>query len=398
MKRLLPFAVVCALLVPAVFAGRQRAVALIPRLVSFGEPLPGLSPALLARFQAGKVRFEQVETVESGLGPLFNSRACGECHLAPAIGGGSERMVTRIGTTTNGLFDPLTRLGGSLLQVRTISVFDGVEHDFPVEVVPPEATIMTLRRSTPLFGLGLVEATPDATFIALTAEQAARGDGTAGRVHMVDNAAAGMQTMGKFGWKAQVPTLFQFSGDALLNETGITNPGFPQENCPSGNCAELAFNPSPGLNDTGVGVQALTDFQSFLAPPPRGAITAEASAGEEVFNTIGCNACHVSTLQTGSNPNPAFDRVTYHPYSDFLLHDMGALGDGIEQGSATGREIRTAPLWGLRVMVAFLHDVRAKTLEAAIVAHDGQARASRDRFNALSEADRARLLAFLKSL
>jgi len=217
-------------------------------------------------------------------------------------------------------------------------------------------------------------------------------------VHMVDNAAAGMQTMGKFGWKAQVPTLFQFSGDALLNETGITNPGFPDENCPSGNCAELAFNPRPGLNDTGVGVLALTDFQALLAPPPRGAITAEAAAGEEVFNAIGCNACHVATLQSGSNPNPAFDRVTYHPYSDFLLHDMGALGDGIEQGSATGREIRTAPLWGLRVIVSFLHDARAKTVQDAIVAHDGQARASRDRYNALSEADRTKLLAFLKSL
>jgi len=314
------------------------------------------------------------------------------------MGGGSERMVTRIGTMTNGKFDPLTQFGGSVLQVRTISVFDNVEHDFPVEVVPPEATIVTLRRSTPLFGLGLVEATPDATFVALAAAQVARGDGTAGRVHMVDNAAAGMQTMGKFGWKAQVPTLFQFSGDALLNESGITNPGFPDENCPSGNCAELQFNPRPGLNDTGSGVQALTDFQLVLAAPPRGAITADAAAGEEVFNTIGCNACHVSTLQTGSNSNPAFDRVTYHPYSDFLLHDMGPLGDGIEQGTATGREFRTAPLWGLRVVTALLHDARAKTIEAAIVAHDGQGSAARDGFNALSEADRAKLLAFLKSL
>ena len=398
MKRLLPLAILCAFLSPALLAARQRAVSILPRLQVFGEPLPGLSPSLLARFQAGKVRFEQLETVASGLGPLFNSRACGDCHLAPAIGGGSERMVTRIGTTTNGKFDPLTRLGGSLLQVRTISVFDEVEHDFPVEVVPPEATIVTLRRTTPLFGLGLVEATPDATFIALAAEQAARNDGTAGRVNMVDNAAAGMQTVGKFGWKAQVPTLFQFSGDALLNETGITNPGFPDENCPSGNCAELQFNPKPGLNETTAGVQALADFQSFLAAPPRGAITADAEAGEQVFNAIGCNACHVSTLQTGSNPNPAFDRVTYHPYSDFLLHDMGPLGDGIEQGTATGREIRTAPLWGLRVIVSLLHDARAKTIEAAVVAHDGQARGARDRFNALSVTDRAKLLDFLKSL
>jgi CxxC motif-containing protein (DUF1111 family) len=398
MKRLLPFALLCAFLAPVVSAGRQRAASPIPRLEIFGAPLPGLPASLLARFQAGKLRFEQLETVESGLGPLFNSRTCGECHLVPAMGGGSERMVTRIGTMSNGHFDPLERLGGSLLQVRTISVFDGVEHSFAVEVVPPEATLVTLRRSTPLFGLGLVDATPDATFVALAAEQAARGDGTAGRVHMVDNPAAGMQTVGKFGWKAQVATLFHFSGDALLNEMGITNPQFPQENCPSGNCAELQFNPRPGLNDIGTGVQALTDFQSWLAAPPRGAITADAVAGEAVFNAIGCNACHIPTLQTGSNSNPALDRVTYHPFSDFLLHDMGPLGDGIEQGAATGREIRTAPLWGLRVVVTFLHDARAKTIEEAIVAHDGQARASRDRFNALSATDRGKLLAFLKSL
>ena len=106
------------------------------------------------------------------------------------------------------------------------------------------------RRTTPLFGLGLVDATPDADFIALAAAQAARGDGVAGRVNMTDNIRAGMKTVGKFGWKAQVPTLFQFSGDAFVNEMGITTPDFPNENCPQGNCAELAFNPAPGINDT----------------------------------------------------------------------------------------------------------------------------------------------------
>src|SRR5439155_1684983 len=145
--------------------------------------------------------------------------------------------------------------------------------------------------------------------------------------------------------------LFEFSGDALLNEMGITNPGFPGENCPSGDCAELQFNPRPGLNDGGERVKALADFMKFLGAPPRDtAVTAEVTAGEAVFDRLGCNACHVATLQTAANPNLAFDRVTYHPFSDFLLHDMGALGDGIEQGSATGREIRTAPLWGLRVV------------------------------------------------
>jgi CxxC motif-containing protein (DUF1111 family) len=298
----------------------------------------------------------------------------------------------------NGRFDPLTQFGGGLLQNRAIGPQEGSTHRFQPEQPPPAATIVVRRRSTSLFGLGLVDATPDSTFITLAAQQAARNDGTAGRVSMVDNPAAGMRTVGKFGWKAQVPTLFHFAGDAYLNEMGITSPGFPDENCPSGNCNELRFNPRPGLNDGGEDVQALADFMTLLAAPPRGAINVEVTAGEAVFNRIGCNACHVAALQTGSNPNPALNRVSYQPYSDFLLHDMGSLGDGIEQGSATGREIRTAPLWGLRVVTTFLHDGRARSIEQAIGAHDGQGRAARNAFNALNGTDRSRLLAFLRSL
>jgi CxxC motif-containing protein (DUF1111 family) len=215
---------------------------------------------------------------------------------------------------------------------------------------------------------------------------------------MVDNPAAGTQTVGKFGWKAQVATILQFSGDAYLNELGITSPAFPNENCPSGNCAELLFNPRPGLNDGGEDVQLLADFMAILAAPPRGATNSDTTAGEQIFNQIGCNACHVASLQTGANAIAALNRVTYQPYSDFLLHDMGALGDGIVQGAANGRELRTAPLWGLRAITQFLHDGRANTIEAAITAHDGQARAARDRFNALNTTNRSRLLAFLRSL
>jgi CxxC motif-containing protein (DUF1111 family) len=400
MKRLVAAALLCAL-PPIAAAQRVRAVGPGPRPVRAappGDPFVASTVAERALFNAGKAEFEQLETIETGLGPVFNSRACSECHLVPAIGGSSERLVTRIGKITDSKFDPLTQFGGSLLQARGIGKMDGVPFAYGPELVPSAATIVALRRSTSTLGLGLVEATPDATFIALAAEQAARNDGTAGRVHMVDNPAAGMKTMGKFGWKAQVPTLFQFSGEAYLNEMGITNPGFPTENCPSGDCAALQFNPRPSLNDGGEGVKALTDFMTFLAPPPRGPITAEAIAGEAVFNQIGCGACHVSTLQTGANSNPVFDRVTYHPYSDFLLHDMGALGDGIEQGSATGKEIRTAPLWGLRFVTTLLHDGRTTSLQAAIDAHDGQARAARDAYVALPESDRVKLITFLKSL
>jgi CxxC motif-containing protein (DUF1111 family) len=364
-----------------------------------GDALQRLSPAELARFNNGRQEFADVENVADGLGPVFNGRSCGECHNAPALGGGNRRLVTRIGTRTGNAFDALTNLGGSLLQDRAIGPRDGSVHPFRPEVVPAAATIVAHRRSTPLFGLGLVDATPDVVFVALAADQASRPDGTAGRVSRVQNISAGMQTVGKFGWKAQVPTLFQFSGDAYVNELGITNPQFPDENCPQGNCAELSFNPVPAINDLGDGVEALRDFMTFLAPPPRAAvISRDANDGEQLFAQIGCASCHVASLTTGRNAVAALDRVTYHPYSDFLLHDMGTLGDGIEQGSATGRELRTSPLWGLRFVQTYLHDGRANTLDQAVLAHEGQGRASRDRYSRLDQASKDKLLAFLRSL
>jgi CxxC motif-containing protein (DUF1111 family) len=216
---------------------------------------------------------------------------------------------------------------------------------------------------------------------------------------MVNDPVHGGKSVGKFGWKAQVPNLHTFAGDAYLNEMGITNPLFPDESCPQGDCSLLITNPFPAMNDTGAGVLAFTDFMTMLAPPPRGPITGDVVAGEFVAARIGCANCHTPVLLTGSTgPVVALRNKLFQPYSDFLLHDMGSLGDGIVQGDATGREIRTAPLWGLRMITTFLHDGRATTIDAAILAHDGQGRAARDRFAALSARDKARLLAFLKSL
>jgi len=410
MKRVVAALLLCSLISPTLLAqARRRSVGPPPQQqppppppppqqATFGAPVNGLTAAQTARFNEGKTEFGNVENVDDGLGPVFNGRSCGECHTTPALGGSSTRTVTRIGTITNGVFDPLTRFGGSLLQNQAIGPRDGSPHAFRPENPPREATIVVRRRTTSLFGLGFVDATPDQAFINLAAQQAARGDGIVGRAAMVDNPAAGTRTVGKFGWKSQVPTLLHFSGDAYLNEMGITSPAFPNENCPNGNCAELQFNPRPGLNDGGEDVQLLAEFMAMLAAPPRGATNADTTAGEQVFNRIGCNACHVATLQTGASNIAALNRVTYSPWSDFLLHDMGSLGDGIEQGAANGREIRTAPLWGLRTLTQYLHDGRARTIEEAIGAHEGQGRASRDRFNALNANDRSRLMTFLRSL
>jgi CxxC motif-containing protein (DUF1111 family) len=363
---------------------------------AFGEPLPGLNADEKARFLAGQEEFATEEEVDEGLGPVFNDSSCAACHAAGAVGGGGDRIETRFGTITNGRFDPLERLGGSLIQEKGIGEVPGF--DFVAEAVPKEATIRAGRRTTPLFGLGLVDAVPDAVFRALASAQKAQTPGTAGVVSVVPNLVTGKESVGKFGWKAQNPTLFQFSADAYVNEMGITSPLFPNEVCPQGDCRSLKFNPVPALNDEGEDVAAFADFMTFLAPPPRGPLGSYDKEGEQRFQAVGCADCHTPTLKTGKNPVAALDEVTFHPYSDFLLHDMGSLGDGIEQNRATGAQMRTAPLWGIRAMNVFLHDGRATSLGDAVLAHEGQGRAARDAFKALPDVQKEKLLAFVRSL
>jgi CxxC motif-containing protein (DUF1111 family) len=363
----------------------------------FGQPLAGLTADQLARFSDGQDEFVSVETVEEGVGPVFNDVSCASCHSVAAIGGGSAILETRFGTTgPDGLFDPLSQLGGSLIQKQGIGA--AADCEYLAEIVPPEATIVANRRTTPLFGLGLVDAVPDATFWAIAQEEACDPDGIGGVVSVVTNISTGQNAVGKFGWKGQNPTLFQFAGDAYLNEMGITNPQFPNESCPQGDCAALSCNPAPQLNDEGPGVQAFADFMAFLAPPPRGPVNAQALAGELVFRGVGCAGCHRTVMRTGPNPVAALNKVVFHPFSDFLLHDMGALGDGITQNLATGRLMRTAPLWGARKLATFLHDGRAATFDAAILAHDGQAKKARDRYANLPAYKKTWLTAFLNSL
>jgi CxxC motif-containing protein (DUF1111 family) len=361
--------------------------------------MSGLTADQLARFFAGQTEFLESEKQNEGLGPVFNDTACANCHDVPKIGGGSTITETRFGRIgPDGKFDPMIAQGGSLIQSQGLGRLNA-SCTYVGETVPAAATITAKRRTTPLFGLGLVDSVPDATFQALAQQQAVPVRGIVNMVTKLSpNGLPDGQAVGKFGWKAQVPSLFQFSGDAYLNEMGITNPQFRDENCPQGNCDLLRdCNPIPGLNDDGEGVAKFTDFMTFLAPPSRGPITSDVTAGEQIFQNIGCASCHQPTL-TGPNPADPNQQVTFHPYSDFLLHDMGSLGDNIAQGQATGQLMRTAPLWGVRVIERFLHDGSATSLEEAILAHDGQAKTARNRFNALSSSDLRLLLAFLNSL
>src|SRR5439155_6723477 len=179
------------------------------------------------------------------------------------------------GATTSAGFDPMTYLGGSLLQDHGIGgPFNNT--NFQAETVPPGANVVALRRTTPLFGLGLVDAVPDQTFRTLAFVERILSPRTAGTVSVVTNISTGKNAVGKFGWKAQVPTLFQFAADAYLNEMGITSPLFPVENCPQGDCSLLACDSVADPEDDGTDIRKLTDFMTLLAPPAQLPIRAAA--------------------------------------------------------------------------------------------------------------------------
>jgi CxxC motif-containing protein (DUF1111 family) len=322
--------------------------------------------------------------------------SCVACHSVPATGGGSTILETRFGRTVNGHFDPMTSQGGSLLQLFAID--PRVQ-----ETVPLLANVIAQRQTTPLFGLGLIEAISDFTIVADALLR--KPDGVTGRPAVVQDVATGQTRVGRFGWKAQVATILTFSGDAYLNEVGITNRLFPTENAPNGNTALLAqydivadpedtTDPVTGKAD----IDLFTDFMRLLAPPPQLPFTQAAKTGEGVFTLIGCAICHQPSMLTAPNRVAALDRKEVCLYSDLLLHDMGRLGDGIEQGPAGATELRTTPLWGLRVRTTLLHDGRATTVDNAIRQHDGEGAIARDRYGRLPPTVQSQLLEFLNSI
>jgi CxxC motif-containing protein (DUF1111 family) len=368
-----------------------------------GDPLPGLTPLELQRFFVGRAVFDTPLPIAQGLGPIMNQTSCGACHNGGGVGGAGTIFVTRFGVAATGSspFDPLARLGGSLLQAQAISI--GCE-----EQIPPQANVVANRMTTPTFGIGLIEAIPDSALLALAQNPPPGVSGIAHMVPAFEDPPMSPLRVGRFGWKAQVATVLTFSADASLNELGLTNRFLTVENAPNGNLVLLQAcdqvpDPEDGPDSQGFHrIDRMTDFQRFLAPPPQ--TPRSGMQGEAVFAQIGCAACHVPSHTTGPAPEAALAFRTIRPYSDFLLHDMGSLGDGIVQGQGTETEMRTPPLWGLRLRDTFLHDGRsagggfAANVHHAILQHDGEGAAARSAYLALGAADKAALIRFLDSL
>jgi CxxC motif-containing protein (DUF1111 family) len=359
-----------------------------------------------ATMDANKEEFEENETIDEGLGPIFNATSCAACHQNPVVGGIGPVAEFRAGhRDSRGNF--VASPGGSLIHSNAIDA--AIQ-----EVVPDGEDVRTFRTTNNVLGLGFVEAIANDTLVAIRASQPAGFVGTIINVPVVE--ATGTTRIGRFGWKDQQASLLSFSGDAYVNEMGITNhvPGatvdpFAVED-PSNGRSVAAFDHVPDPEDDGSGVQAFAEFMRATKVPPRGPITAAANAGAALFAQGACTFCHTPSIVTAAagtlinggalRVSAALGGKTIHPYSDFLLHDVGT-GDGIVQngGQGTANMLRTAPLWGVRTKNRFMHDGLTFTLSEAVLRHAGPGGGfSRNFYQALSPTDKANLIAFLRSL
>ena len=357
----------------------------------------------LRSFNDNRFIFEEVEHVADGLGPTFNAQACRECHQNIVTGGASQIAEHRTGRIELTQF--VESVGGSLIQSRST-------HPDIFENVPFEDSVGTLRVSTNTLGAGFIEAVANSTLLAIRDRQPAAIRGTALEVAVLE--ANNAPRIGRFGWKSQHASLESFAADAYLNEMGITTPILPNENTSLGRNVGFGtpFDTVPDPEDDGVDVVAFANFMRATKAPPRGAINSTVRAGQSLFNSVGCSGCHIPTLVTASpgtringgaiRVRDAIGNKIFHPYSDFLLHDIGT-GDGIpvQPGAAfasTAPQIRTAPLWALRTRNRLMHDGLSFTKQEAIARHAGQASAARTGYDALTTAQKNQVLTFLDSL
>jgi CxxC motif-containing protein (DUF1111 family) len=423
-----------------------------------GSFYPTLNSNEQLLFNQALQRFQEVDSVSGaiagetgvGLGPTFNGNSCAMCHAQPAVGGSSPGLIS----PQNAVPNPQVALASLDGAANTVPSFitangpvrearflknsngtaDGGVHDlYTIQgrsdasgciLAQPDFTTaindnnIIYRIPTPLFGLGLVEATPDATLQAnLAATASARA---ALKIGGVFNTSANDGTITRFGWKAQNKSLLMFSGEAYNVEIGVSSELFPNERSAVAGCV---FNPSPEdatniLNGNssspnfgttiGTASEMSSDIVNFAAfsrlsaPPTPGPSTSSTQNGASLFVSIGCSLCHSPSLTTGASPFTGMSSVTYSPYSDFALHNMGTgLSDGVTQGAAGAKQFRTAPLWGLGQRLFFLHDGRTTDLIQAIESHDStgsEANLVIKKYNGLNSSNQQDILNFLRSL
>jgi CxxC motif-containing protein (DUF1111 family) len=356
------------------------------------------------QFDADRDVFDEDEFKADGLGPVYNAQSCGECHQNPTSGGISQITELRAGHF-NG-FSFVDHPGGSLINDRAINA------NFQERVLGGNE-VRTFRTSLNTLGDGFVEAIDSNTLVAIANGQPSGQRGTFIQVPVAE--AGGALRGGRFGWKNQHASLVSFSADAYLNEMGITSPLQPTDNNSNGNNTVNGVAVTDGIadpEDDGDDVETFARFMRATKVPPRDAVlaaTADAVTGSNLFNAIGCATCHVRTITTappgtvinqGAFTVPAaLGNKLIHPFSDFLLHDIGT-GDGIVQngGQGTRNMVRTAPLWGMRSRDRLMHDGNTVNRNEAILRHAGQATGAINNYLSLSTTQKNQLITFLNSL
>ncbi|PYO97379.1 MAG: hypothetical protein DMD60_07220 [Gemmatimonadetes bacterium] len=357
-----------------------------------GGPLLFLTARQQLGFRQGRALFQTTFSPATGLGPLFNARSCAECHEQPVVGGVGDEVETHATAYHGGVCDDLARIGGPVIQDSVTPALHaalGIDK----EPVPPEATAVGRRTTPSLLGFGLLDAVPDSELAALADPDDRNGDGISGRLNRLPDGR-----LGRFGRKAQIATLREFTSGAFINEMGITSPPEPHEQTIRDTPLPPGVDPTPDPELEQAGLDATDAFVKLLAPPPPTLSSFIELQGRKLFATAGCTGCHVPLLHTGPNPVRALSNTTVAAYTDLLLHDMGPELADICLGQAEPAEFRTEPLMGVQYKEAFLHDGRAPSIEAAIQLHAGEAAGARDRFLGLSPQERAALLRFVSGL
>lgn len=410
---------------------------------AFGHEFPNISSSASEMHGIGDGAFEAPfvtapAPLRGGVGPVYNNVSCINCHIGDGRGkppGPSEQMLSMLirisvaGAGPHGEPNPVPGFGGQLQQRSIIGTLPEADvviaytniNGFFADGTPytlrapsyslqnpyqplPAGVMLSPRIAPPVFGLGLLEAVTKETILGFADPDDADGNGISGKANTVWDAVNNEMTLGRFGWKCGAPNLLQQSAGAYNEDMGITNFVFPVES----SFGQLQYD---GLNDENEVQDSLLFYvakyiRTLAVPARRNLASAEVQKGKQLFMNAKCSSCHIPVMRTGVDVAfPEASNQVIFPYTDMLLHDMGAgLADGRPEYDADGQEWRTTPLWGLGLTQTvnghnyFLHDGRARSIEEAILWHGGEAAASQNAFVNMSLADRNALLAFLESL
>lgn len=415
---------------------------------AFSFQNPGLTGLDELKFYVGNSFFKQnwvaapaSTTARDGLGPKLNANNCSSCHIKDGRGrpplysgeiGTGLLLRFSIGTGINGEPIPHPKYG---IQLQDDAI-PGVTKEGQIDItyqeitgVFPDGETYTLRKPTysvingafgeitetiisprisrQLIGLGLLEAITDQIILSNSDEDDADQNGISGKPNYVwDDEKQSMQ-LGKFGWKADQPSIKQQVAKAFLHDIGITTPLYKYENCPDEqkDCTNSANGGTPEIDAEDFD-KMIIYVSNLAVPAQRNHEKKEVKRGQELFNRIGCTGCHKSEVETGSESKfNHLNNQTIHPYSDLLLHDMGeGLADNMSIFDASGQEWRTPPLWGIGLFNAvnnhtyYLHDGRARSIQEAILWHGGEAESRKNSFKGLQKSDRDAIINFLNSL